>query len=446
MRLARDRSAREHLLSFHLFRDGRGMHAAPSATWFYDMVSARNGWKEELVRRWFSGQTGLMFDENHESIGVTRTSYEGVPIVAYGCAACHAGKVLGQVVPGLGNKNIDPYALAALGRDKDAHHAKFDSRVDTHLRRDAARFCDRVADPRLGNLTQGLVSVAIIDAWFFREGGAPAGELARAAVKVPALWGYGEKRETGKFCSGLGDAHHPGWSAMVELVAGQRPETVRAYCDELADMEARFADLLPPAYPLEIDWELAAEGQTVFGATCQHCHGAYEKDEAYLPRFRPPLHIAIEDVGTDADRLHNANSQYLRLVATSPLAELIRVNPKYRPGYFAPRLEGIWARFPYLHNGSVPSITDLLEPAVKRPRMFSLRAAGEVERFDAQRLGLTVPAHGSRDEARLARQGQAGERDVYDVRRVGHGNHGHEFGTDLADTDKRAVIEYLKTL
>jgi hypothetical protein len=115
-------------------------------------------------------------------------------------------------------------------------------------------------------------------------------------------------------------------------------------------------------------------------------------------------------------------------------------------GYFAPRLEGVWARFPYFHNGSVPTLAAVLTPAIERPRYWSLLDAGEAERFDAAAVGLTLPRAGSAEETKLGSEAAAGSRDVYFVDRLGHANRGHEFGTELSDAEKSALIEYLKTL
>ena len=100
-----------------------------------------------------------------------------------------------------------------------------------------------------------------------------------------------------------------------------------------------------------------------------------------------------------------------------------------RRGYFAPRLDGIWCRFPFLHNGLVPNIAALLTPPEERPSVFSLKDAGERGRFDEERLGLTLPDE--RAAERLLKRGKNGDRVVYDTRRIGQSNTGHNFGVRL---------------
>jgi hypothetical protein len=434
-RLEKHRAAARFLTELNLFRNGRGMHAAPGAEFYYDRLARDAGWKGLLSRRWMSGSLGLHFDESRQAVGFHRREAADTTLIVQGCAVCHNGRVLGCTVPGLGNKNIDPFELGYLGKS----HAEAVGKP--------SEFCSRVADPRLGNLTQGMVPVAVVYSWFYRQVGLePPADMARAAVKVPALWGYGEKRRVGQFCDGIGDGRFAGWAAAVELVGGQHPDTIRQYADELETIERTFGDLLSPAYPLEIDLGRAQRGRRLFQAHCAECHGTYEKDADLLPRYQPPLHVAWNEVGTDEDRLRNNTAAFLETAAGNPLSEILRINPDYSRGYFAPRLEGIWARYPYLHNGSVPNIATLLTAVTERPAAFDLSDAGEVSRFDASRLGLTVPPDGSEAAAELVRRGRDGDRRVFLVERVGHSNQGHEFGVRFADDEKQDLIEYLKVL
>ena len=58
-------------------------------------------------------------------------------------------------------------------------------------------------------------------------------------------------------------------------------------------------------------------------------------------------------------------------------------------GYANMPLDGIWLRAPYLHNGSVPTVRDLLEPAEKRPKVF-YRGYDVIDRDDSA-LSPTSP-------------------------------------------------------
>lgn len=449
-RMTLDRQARQHLLDLTLFAEGRGMHASPTEGTLYQWLMFHDGWKGRFLRNAISQKTGVSFVSPPAAVGFHEQLWQGRHVPVQGCAVCHSGKVLGMIVPGLGNKNIDPAQLARLSMELQdvmiAVPLSKDADVDAQrLTAGAREFCGRVSNPRLANQTQGMVSVSAIREWFVRQVDKADGTSASiSAVKVPMLWGYGEKRASGMFCDGMGIG--PGWLAAVELVAGQTPETVRAMLPAIERVETSFGHLLPPAYPLPIEWSRVESGRAVFEANCSQCHGTYLKDERRLPIFASPSFVDLDVVGTDSDRVEGNTPEFIAAVNASPLNDCLTFRKDYRPGYLAPRLEGIWARFPYLHNGSAPNIAALLERAQDRPVAFDLRDAGEVRGFDANRLGLNTPPNGSSEQRRLIERGIAGARDVYYTRRVGHSNQGHEFGVHCTADEKRDLIEYLKTL
>src|SRR5512145_154586 len=100
-------------------------------------------------------------------------------------------------------------------------------------------------------------------------------------------------------------------------------------------------------------------------------------------------------------------------------------------GYVAVPHDGLWLRAPYLHNGSVPSLRDLLEPPEKRSPVIYRG----YDVYDPQRVGFVTEG----PEAE-----RAGSRHETSV--PGNGNSGHLYGTDLSPAEKEALIEYLKTL
>jgi hypothetical protein len=89
-------------------------------------------------------------------------------------------------------------------------------------------------------------------------------------------------------------------------------------------------------------------------------------------------------------------------------------------------LDGIWLRAPYLHNGSVPTLRDLLLPAAQRAKVFYRGS----DIYDQTSVGF---------------RSDAGPTQI-DTSRSGNSNAGHEYGTSLGDADRDALLEYLKTL
>lgn len=95
-------------------------------------------------------------------------------------------------------------------------------------------------------------------------------------------------------------------------------------------------------------------------------------------------------------------------------------------------LEGIWAAAPYLHNASVPTLAELLKPATERVKEFKVGP-----RYDIANVGLAVDQ--GKFDFTLKTTG-------CEARDSGDSHCGHEFGTALAPEEKKALLEYLKTL
>jgi hypothetical protein len=96
--------------------------------------------------------------------------------------------------------------------------------------------------------------------------------------------------------------------------------------------------------------------------------------------------------------------------------------------YKAKPLAGVWATAPYLHNGSVPNLYQLLLPPGRRQRTFYVGS----RTFDPKRVGL------------LTRKSPGAF--LFDTGLPGNSNAGHTYGTDLTDEQRWDLLEYLKTL
>jgi hypothetical protein len=430
-RQAASSQAAQVLLDTHLFAGGQGMYfTAPGVIPLFQIFESP--WLPMDINGLVGRRLGLNMRQRR-AVGMYVTAYKGAPVVAMGCVLCHSGRAAGRFVVGLGNKRIDVGEMGSVG------HAMWPLVA-------ASPSAGLLKDPRWTNTTKGLVPDALIQQWFYRSAGLSLPpDLPAAEVKPPHLWGYGEKRKIGLFCDGFGDGSEPGWAAMVELASGQTPETVRSYRTRLDEVEHLLEQLLPPSYPFSIDQDLAGRGLPVFQRTCSGCHGEYSKDSDGLPIYQAPRFIPWDAVETDHQRLLCITPEFRRLVESNPLNDMIRAQ-RLPPGYFAPRLDGIWARFPYLHNASAPTIRDLLTPVDRRPQIWSLADAGELQRFDREALGLAVPRGPGLAQARLRLQARLSSRDIYITSREGHSNQGHAFGSTLPEEQKRALIEYLKTL
>ena len=95
-------------------------------------------------------------------------------------------------------------------------------------------------------------------------------------------------------------------------------------------------------------------------------------------------------------------------------------------------LQGIWAAAPYLHNGSVPTLADLLNPVILRPLSFKVGPA-----YDTSRVGL-ASTQTKLNFTYLTTDCL--------LRNSGNSRCGHEYGTLFTSSEKTALLEYLKQL
>jgi len=102
------------------------------------------------------------------------------------------------------------------------------------------------------------------------------------------------------------------------------------------------------------------------------------------------------------------------------------------PAYESRVLSGIWATAPFLHNGSVPNLWELLKPARERRTTFMVGSRV----FDPKNVGYVTDETPFRNGAFVADPANAN----------GNGNGGHEYGTMLTEAQRWAIIEYMKTL
>jgi hypothetical protein len=198
------------------------------------------------------------------------------------------------------------------------------------------------------------------------------------------------------------------------------------------DIQAYFNSMKPPKYPFPIDREKAEQGRVLFNETCASCHGTYGENPKYPNRI-----IELKKIGTDPARAEGISPRFVAHYNSTWFGEDDPVKEKM-VGYQAPPLDGIWATAPYLHNGSVPTLTTLLKSS-DRPGKFTRPPSTDFEHYDKIHVGwkFEIPAEGA-----LLRN----DRSLFDSSRFGLGNGGHRFGDDLTDEERMQVVEYLKTL
>ncbi len=221
--------------------------------------------------------------------------------------------------------------------------------------------------------------------------------------------------------SALGDGATIKW---VDRDVAKWDQTDPSHASSLRRVMDFISTTKPPAYPFPIDATLAAAGASLFRTECASCHGP--------GGARTGTVIPIAEIGTDRHRL----DMWTPASAVAYNAYGDGHSWKFSHfrtggGYVAVALEGLWLRAPYLHNGSVPTLTDLLAPESERPRLFWRG----YDVYDPVRVGFVSGG----DQAK-----QAGT--PFDTSLPGDSSAGHRYGTTLSAEQKRALLEYLKTL
>ena len=244
---------------------------------------------------------------------------------------------------------------------------------------------------------------------------------------MPSIWNLKKyKPEQGHFMNLAGDSHNAR-SVIIDSalgLLGAAPHDKEEFLGHINWFEDYLGNYPPPKYPFPIEEEKAAAGLKVFDKTCASCH-ASERTGTRMP---------IGEVGTDPDRIATWNKEAAikaNEVVTDMGIERKGLVEETLNGYVVSFLDGIWLCAPYLHNGSVPSLRDLLDPVDKRPTVFYRG----YDVYDQNKVGFVS----SGPEAK-----RVGTR--FDVNERGSSNQGHEFGTMLSDNEKDDLVEYLKTL
>lgn len=189
-------------------------------------------------------------------------------------------------------------------------------------------------------------------------------------------------------------------------------------------------ELKPPAYPYSINQELATKGEKLYANNCASCHVFGGK---YVGKVEP-----IAEIGTDSHRLDsytyellsNQNTLYTDVYYQGQSQRFHHF--RKTDGYANLPLDGVWLRGPYLHNGSVPTLRDLLEKPENRPPVFYRG----YDVFDREKVGFVSNVAEENGKSYFK----------FDTNLPGNNNSGHLYGTELSADDKAALVEYMKKL
>lgn len=296
-----------------------------------------------------------------------------------------------------------------------------------------------------------------------------------APTKIPNLFSYSYYSRTKSTDSREYHFHYDGntnslmqrnYLQAMAVGALSSPNHVGGYeseakIDEIHNADMYYQQIKIPnfskIFPKHFNPDHAKKGEAIFAQNCLSCH---DRPEGKM--------IPIGDVKTDPKRWRFFNGEEKKELREGVLksielktASVYRLslnriianggdsgggsyemeNPQWfnaREGYMARTLNGVWASPPYLHNGSVRTIQQLLTPAAQREKSFYVGTRD----YDTENLGYKN--YGD-DKNKDVKHYVEGKLTTYKIDVDGI-NVGHEYGTKLSDEEKLYLIEYIKTL
>ncbi len=401
-------------------------------------------------------------------IGVSKRRYQGVDRVFLNCAACHTSTLRDKpeaqpkVITGMPANTFNIMAfekfffqcgadpkfttsflipeIQRLGGDLDLLDRYVVYPVAIAIMRDRVltlagrfKFVDAQADWGPGRVDTFNSAKVIFN---FPMNKIHPSEL-NAPSDFPSIWNQRQRkmRDDGQPMQ----LHWDGNNTTVEernksaaFGTGTTPPTIDLA--RIGRVENWLLDVKPPVFAnnFAVNKELSAKGATIYKAYCASCHGV--SGDNFIGPFVGKV-TPLEQIGTDRRRMDS----YTYELAVNQGALYAGYPWRFQHfrktfGYANMPLDGLWLRAPYLHNGSVPTLRDLLEPHDKRPTVFY---RGN-DLYDPIKVGYvsTMAEEGSKKYFK------------FDTTVEGNSNVGHEgkiYGTELSNDEKTALVEYLKT-
>jgi mono/diheme cytochrome c family protein len=345
------------------------------------------------------------------------------------CFSCHGGSVYGKPTPGAPNNRFALQTMTEEIRSTKFRIGKTFSRMDVGA----------MVIP-LGT-THGTTNAVVFGMGLMHSRDEQLNLVNRPPVMfthhdmdAPPWWHFHKRPYL--YIDGFAQKGHRGLMQFM-LVPENGPDFFQNHESDFRDVYAYLSSLRAPKYEGKVDAELAEQGRALFNQTCAQCHGTYGSVETY-----PNRRIPLAEIGTDPVRLEALSVKGRELYSRSWFANAGQADEQETvvdpDGYVAPPLDGVWASAPYFHNGSVPTLWGVLNPTT-RPTVWRRT----MEAMDEKKVGLTVE---SVPKIPLTQPDKAVRRTYFDTQRFGKSNAGHDYPDQLSEGEKRAVLEYLKTL
>lgn len=420
---------------------------------------------------------GATLFENENGVGIT-----------FGCAACHTSDLFGVKVVGLTNRFPRANSFFHLGATSAPYINSFLFRELTHATEGERRMFVKTKNqlrsvgtkvPEALGLDTSLAQVGLSlskrnpDAWatpskIYQNQPRPNGLNRRIADSKPAVW-WNLKYKNKWLSDGSIVSGNPVHTNILWNEIG-RGADLKKLDEWLKNNQAPIDDLTTAVFATKapryekffgvnsINLEKAKRGEKLFAQSCQKCHGVYEKgwndphqDKlTLLEKIQTTKVIYHEDtpvknIGTDPGR-YEGMKYFAEDLNRLQISKNLGVKVVLQEGYVPPPLVGIWSRWPYFHNNSIPNLCALLTPSSKRPVTYYPGAANNRDTdFDQECVGYPIGEKTPENWKKKA--------NLFDTRKEGLSNRGHDERIFIKDgkeifssADKKDLIEFLKTL
>ncbi|WP_437192169.1 hypothetical protein [Planctomicrobium sp. SH527] len=346
------------------------------------------------------------------------------------CFSCHGGQIMGNVIPGLPNNRYALQTLSEEMRQFKLEHAP---------QKSLTRMEKAVSLVPLGS-TRGTTNAVMFGVGLLSMRDADLNvkiplfppRMVHHDMDAPAWWLF--KKKTHLYVEAYAEKNHRSLMQFM-LIRSNGPEKFREWEDDFKEVYAYLESIEAPRYPFPIDADLAKRGEVLFQNHCAECHGTYGPESSFPNRV-----VSMKELKTDPVRFGAILSSDRTMYGKSWFAEYGKHNTiGERDGYLAPPLDGVWASGPYFHNGSVPTLWDVLNPS-ERPQVWQRTST---DGFDREKVGIPVERM-NRVPAEI--QDPRERREFFDTTQFGKSASGHDFPDALSEKEKRAVLEYLKSL
>ncbi len=394
---------------------------------FYTYVNGKN--ETNLLNR-----TGMNATVGH---GYNVVTHNGVDMVIPTCMQCHSHTFEGKLVIGLGNNSLDFSNTKLVDFSKrlklmKAVAPKQYSAAKPFFTSFTTTFPLMETEVRGVNAADKLAIILVShrDPQTLEWSDKALLDVPEEVIPtdVPAWWLM--KKKNAMFYNGFARGDFAKYLMLSNLLTVSDSSEAREVSNHFGDVLAFIRSLRPPVYPQEVNKHLADEGRAVFSENCSKCHGSYGPEDQYPNLLIPASIIQTDPTLADGVQL---NVPFIQWFSKSWFSQGENA-PYIVPfnGYIAPPLDGVWITAPYLHNGSVPTIEALLNSKL-RPKYWTRDFNNPV--YDYSAVGWKYTKH----ETPIAKV-------TYNTTLKGYNNAGHYFGDHLTDEERKAVIEYLKTL